>query len=75
MSRIRPRTLHSGPNEPASAARAMAFNKINVDKFFEILDKVQAENHFNESRIFNVDETGITTVQGTPSKVFALKCS
>jgi len=38
-----------------------------------LLEKVQDEKKFPASRVFNVDETGLTTVQGTPSKVIALK--
>jgi len=29
--------------------------------------------HFSPTRIFNVDETGLTTVQGKPSKIIALR--
>ena len=31
------------------------------------------EKHFSPTRIFNADETGLTTVQGKPSKVIALR--
>lgn len=59
--------------EQTSAARAQAFNKHNVTKFFSILTDVQ-ENHFHPAhRIFNVDETGLVTVQSKSSKILALK--
>uniref|UniRef100_A0A8D9BEI9 HTH CENPB-type domain-containing protein n=1 Tax=Cacopsylla melanoneura TaxID=428564 RepID=A0A8D9BEI9_9HEMI len=59
--------------EATSTARAQAFNKPNVMKFYNILQEVQAKHNFPPHRIFNVDETGLTTVQSKSSKVFALK--
>lgn len=59
--------------EQTSAARAQAFNKYNVTKFFNILKGVQ-EKHFHPAhRVFNVDETGLVTVQSKSSKILALK--
>ncbi|XP_042218820.1 uncharacterized protein LOC121864010 [Homarus americanus] len=55
--------------EPTSAARARCFNQTNVDKFFDILSLVQEGHFFPPHRIFNVDETGITTVQTKPTKI------
>jgi len=59
--------------EPTSAARARAFNQPNVYHFFDLLEGVQDEKHIPPHRIFNVDETGLTTVGSKPSKVLALK--
>lgn len=56
--------------ESTVLARAMGLNKPNVDTFFSnlgsLIDKYKIEPH----NIFNVDETGVTTVQ-TPGKVLA----
>ncbi|XP_066970273.1 uncharacterized protein [Macrobrachium rosenbergii] len=59
--------------EPASAAQARCFNQANTNKFFDILSSVQAQNSFPPHRIFNVDETGITTVQTKPTRILALR--
>ena len=71
MSRHPELSLHTP--EATSAARAMAFNKPNVSKFFSLLSKEIDEHHLQPSQIFNVDETGITTVPGHPSKIVGRK--
>lgn len=58
--------------EGTSLNRVSAFNKIEVETFFENVTKVLEKYKFPESRIFNVDETGISTVQ-KPSKILASK--
>lgn len=59
--------------EGTSGARAMGFNKIVVDKFFDLLTDTMAKYRFPSDRIFNVDETGISTVPKKVSKVLAKK--
>lgn len=56
-----------------SAARAKAFNPDNVDNFFRLLENLMDSHHFSAHRVFNVDETGITTVPSKPSKIIAQK--
>uniref|UniRef100_UPI00358F367E uncharacterized protein n=1 Tax=Myxine glutinosa TaxID=7769 RepID=UPI00358F367E len=48
--------------EATSITRAQGFNKKAVGAFFELWTKTQAEKNFGPESIFNLDETGITTV-------------
>ena len=41
--------------------------------FFDLLESLQDKYHFEPGRMYNVDWTGMTTVQGVPSKVIALR--
>ncbi|XP_041349129.1 jerky protein homolog-like [Gigantopelta aegis] len=59
--------------EATSAARARGFYRQSVMAFFTLLESLQDKYHFEPGRIYNVDETGITTVQGVPSNVIALR--
>ncbi|KAK9710631.1 hypothetical protein QE152_g25913 [Popillia japonica] len=46
--------------EPTSAARAMGFNQVAVGKFFDLLTSLIEKYNFRPTRIYNVDETGLT---------------
>ena len=58
--------------EATSMSRAIGFNQRSVKGFFDVWAKIQDEKQFNPDMIFNLDETGITTVQNIP-KVLAAK--
>lgn len=59
--------------ENTSVARAEAFNKATVAKFFELLGTLMDTHKFPPSRIYNCDETGISTVPNRRSKILSLK--
>ncbi|KAF2896785.1 hypothetical protein ILUMI_09403 [Ignelater luminosus] len=58
--------------ESTSLARGLGFNKVRVDEFFGNYKSVLKKYEFTSDRIFNLDETGITTVL-SPPKVVAPK--
>jgi len=64
----RHRQLSVSTPEVTSAARARAFNAVTVGQFFSLLESTMDVKHFSATRIFNVDETELTTVQGSQVK-------
>ncbi|CAK1581025.1 unnamed protein product [Parnassius mnemosyne] len=52
-----------------SFARANGFTKARMDEFYQNLEKVYDEKKVTASRIFNVDETGLSIVQSKYPKV------
>ncbi|GLV46263.1 hypothetical protein CBL_12340 [Carabus blaptoides fortunei] len=59
--------------EATSIARARAFNRPVVKNFFSLLSTVLNKTAFLPHRIFNVDETSISTVAGKNCKTLAKK--
>ncbi|XP_055526664.1 uncharacterized protein LOC129719192 [Wyeomyia smithii] len=58
--------------QATSLSRATSFNRHNVGKFFNNLRSIKARYNFEPMEIWNLDETGITTVQN-PQNVVAEK--
>lgn len=58
--------------EAVSIGRATGFNKQEVSNFFENLEGVIDKHKFKDTNLWNVDETGISTVQD-PGSVLAEK--
>lgn len=51
----------------------MGFNRVSVGKFFDLLEGLVDQYKFPPTHIFNVDETGLTTVPKRQSRILALK--
>ena len=46
-----------------SINRTLAFNKAELDQFYKYLLLLPGKHHYGPGRIFNIDETGLMTVQ------------
>lgn len=56
-----------------SIARAMGFNKPQVERFYTNLSSVYDKYNFPPHRVFNMDESGFSTVPNKPPKVISTK--
>jgi hypothetical protein len=59
--------------EPTSIGRAMGFNRVQVGRFYELLREELTTNRFTAGTIFNVDETGLSTVPNHLPKVVSMR--
>lgn len=56
--------------EPTSMARIAGFNRVQVNKFFDLMKEKFSKYPYRPDQIYNIDESGITTVQ-KPGKIIA----
>ncbi|XP_063931362.1 uncharacterized protein LOC135143425 [Zophobas morio] len=59
--------------EATSAARARAFNKPQITKYFKSLLETLEKYDFQPNQIWNVDESGLSTVPSKNAKIIATK--
>jgi len=59
--------------EGISAARMKDFTSENLARFFDIYESELRKANHPVHRIFNVDKTGLTTVQHRHSKVVSMR--
>lgn len=59
--------------EQCSLGRAMGFNKVQVERYFVNLQTCLEKYKFLPHRIFNMDETGVSTVPDKTAKIVAKK--
>lgn len=59
--------------QKTSVGRIMGFNRQQVETFYDNLTQVYSKHHFSPSRVYNMDETGITTVPNKIPKVITNK--
>lgn len=60
------------PN-PTSLARMMGFNKVQIERFFDNLSQLYQKYNFPPGSMYNMDESGISTVPNRIPKIVSTK--
>ena len=61
--------------EKTSIARLAGFNRVQVRKFFDLLEASMSIHKFSPGNIYNVDESGLSTVPTRSTKIVSKKGS
>lgn len=59
--------------ESTSAARAKAFNKQQISKYFDLLENALTEINYDPTKMYSMDESGFSTVPSKNCRIFAVK--
>lgn len=65
-------TLTLRTPEPTSIARATGFNKVQVDRFYDLLWETITKYNIDATRLYNMDETGVQSSTKRPPKIFSI---
>ncbi|XP_030746042.1 uncharacterized protein LOC115874883 [Sitophilus oryzae] len=57
--------------ESTSLGRLFGFNKVEVTRFFELLRETRLKYNFTADRIYNADESGLSTVPNKKPKILS----
>lgn len=69
MFKNRLKKLSLQKHEPTSLARSISFNEAIVKMFYDNYKNVQSRYKFKENNIYNLDETGNSTVHNPPKMI------
>jgi hypothetical protein len=70
VSFMKPSNLSLRTPEATNMTRVAGFTRPEVMRFFEMYKSIRDKHKITEGQIFNIDETGVSTVQ-TPRKIVA----
>ncbi len=59
--------------QQTNIARIMGFNRVQINRFFDNLIKILQKFGFKADQIYNIDETGVSTVPEQKVKAISLK--
>jgi hypothetical protein len=54
-------------------ATAQVFDLERVNEFLDLLERIVEGNNLDATRLYNGDETGLTTVEKKPRRVLSMK--
>jgi len=59
--------------QTTSVPRAQGFKMERENEFLDLLEIIVESNNLDATRSYNIDETGLTTVQNKPRRVLSMK--